>query len=64
MFRRTPPCSSLRPVEASRNPDQPIQWVDTARYLRVILDTGAIHSTHINHLRKKAAQRLGVLGSL
>jgi len=61
--RRTPPCSLLRPVEASRNPDQPSHWVDTARYLGVILDTGATCSTHINHVRRKAAQRLRMLGS-
>ena len=64
MSRRTPSCSSLRPAEASRNPGQPIQWVDTARYLGVILDTAATCSTHINHVRKKAAQRLGGLGTL
>jgi hypothetical protein len=62
--RRTPPRSSLRPIEASRKPDQPIQWVDTARYLGVVLDTGSTCSTHINNLRKKAAERLRVLGSL
>ena len=64
MSQNNPPFSTLRPVEASRNLDQPIQWVDTARYLGVILDTWTTCSTHINHVRKKAAQSLGVLGPL
>ena len=32
---------------------EPIQWVDTARYLGVNLDTGLKRSTH--QVRKKAA---------
>jgi hypothetical protein len=43
---------------------EPIQWVDTARYLGVILDTRMTWSPHIVQIRKKAAQRLGLLSSL
>jgi hypothetical protein len=43
---------------------RPVQlfWVDAARYLGVILDTRLTWSSHIDQVRKKAAQRLGVLG--
>jgi hypothetical protein len=41
-----------------------ILWVDAARYLGVILDTRLTWSSHIDQVRKKAAQRLGVLGPL
>jgi hypothetical protein len=41
---------------------EPIQWVETARYLGVTLDTQLTWSAHVNQVRKKAAQRLGVLG--
>jgi hypothetical protein len=41
---------------------KPIQWVDTARYLGVTLDKRLTWSTHIDQMRKKAAQRLGTLG--
>jgi hypothetical protein len=41
---------------------QAIEWVETVRYLGVILDTQLTWSAHFNHLGKKAAQRLGVLG--
>jgi hypothetical protein len=34
----------------------PIQWVDPARYLGVTLDTRLTWSTHIDQVRKKAAQ--------
>jgi hypothetical protein len=43
---------------------EPIVWVDTARYLRVTLDKRLTWSTHIEQVRKKASQRLGVLGPL
>jgi hypothetical protein len=43
---------------------EPIVWVDAARYLGVILDTRLTWSSHIDHVRKKAAQRLEVLGPL
>jgi hypothetical protein len=42
----------------------PIQWVETARYLGVTLDTQLNWSAHVNQVGKKAAQRLGVLGPL
>jgi hypothetical protein len=41
---------------------EPIQWVDKARYLGVTLRTRLTLSAHVNHLGRKAAQRLGVLG--
>jgi hypothetical protein len=43
---------------------EPIQWVKTARYLGVTLDTRLTWSAHVNQVRKRAAQRLGVLGPL
>ena len=42
---------------------EPIQWVDTSRYLRVTFTMRLTWSTHIDQMRNKAAQRLGVLGS-
>jgi hypothetical protein len=39
---------------------EPIQWVDTARYL----DARLTWSAHVNQVGRKAAQRLGVLGLL
>jgi hypothetical protein len=43
---------------------EPVQWVETARYLGVSLDTQLSWSAHVNQVGKKAAQRLGVLGPL
>jgi hypothetical protein len=43
---------------------EPIQWVQTARCLGVTLDTRLTWSAHVNQVRKKSAQRLGVLGPL
>jgi hypothetical protein len=43
---------------------EPIQWVETARYLVVTLDTQLTWSAHVNQVEKKAEQRLGVLGPL
>jgi hypothetical protein len=43
---------------------EPIVWVDTSRYLRVTLDKRLTWATHIDQVRKKASQRLGVLGPL
>jgi hypothetical protein len=40
---------------------EPILWVDAARCLGVILDTRLTWSSHINQVKKKATQRLGVL---
>jgi hypothetical protein len=44
--------------------EEPIQWVDTTRYLGVTLDTRLTWSTHTDQVRKKVAERLGVLGLL
>jgi hypothetical protein len=41
---------------------EPIQWVESARYLGVTLYTQLTLSAHINQVGKKVAQRLGVLG--
>jgi hypothetical protein len=43
---------------------QPIEWVDTARYLGVTLDSRLTWRSHIVQFRKKASKRLGVLGCL
>jgi hypothetical protein len=43
---------------------EPIQWVNEARYLGVTLDRRLTWSKHVDQVRKKAAQRLGILGSL
>jgi hypothetical protein len=43
---------------------EPIEWVDTARYLGVTLDSHLTWRRRIVQVRKKASQRLGVLGSL
>jgi hypothetical protein len=43
---------------------EPIEWVDTARYLGVTLDKRLTWSKHIDQVRKKAAQRLRILGPL
>jgi hypothetical protein len=53
--------SKPRPVQFL---GEPIQWVDTARYLGVILDRRMTWSPHIVQVKKKAAQRLGLLSSL
>ena len=41
-----------------------IEWVDTTRYLGVTLDKGLTWSPHIDQVRKKTAQRMGMLGPL
>jgi hypothetical protein len=43
---------------------EPIQWVETTRHLGVTLDTRLTWSPHIDHVRKKTAQRIGMLGPL
>jgi hypothetical protein len=43
---------------------EPIQWVQTARYLGVTLDTRLTWSAHGDQVRKRAVQRLGMLGPL
>jgi hypothetical protein len=41
-----------------------IEWVDTTRNLEVNLDTRLTWSPHIDQVRKKTAQRMGMLGLL
>ena len=43
---------------------EPIKWVDTTRYLVVTLDTRLTWSPHIDQVRKRATQRMGMLGHL
>jgi len=43
---------------------EPIEWVDTTRYLGVNLDTRLAWSPHIDQVRRRTAQRMGMLGSL
>jgi hypothetical protein len=43
---------------------EPIQWVDTTRYLGVTLDTRLTWSPHIAQVSKKTSQRIGMLGPL
>jgi hypothetical protein len=59
LFAKTTRCIQIpRPVQIF---GEPIQWVDTARYLGVTLDTRLTWSAHFNQVVRKAAQRLGVL---
>jgi hypothetical protein len=41
---------------------EPIQWVETTRYLGVTLDKRLAWSPHIEQVRKKTSQRMGMLG--
>jgi len=43
---------------------EPIDWVETACYLGVTLDKRITWSPHIDQVRKKTAQRMGMLGPL
>jgi hypothetical protein len=43
---------------------EPVEWVKTAKYLGVTLDTQLTWSAHVNQVGKKAAERLGVFGTL
>jgi hypothetical protein len=43
---------------------EPIQWVETARYLWGTLDAQLTWSAHVNQVGKTTAQRLGLLGPL
>jgi len=40
---------------------EPIEWVDTTRYLGVTLDTRLTWSPHIDQFRRRSAQRMGML---
>ena len=42
----------------------PIEWVDTTRYLGVTLDKRLTWSPHIDQVRRRTAQRMGMLGPL
>jgi len=41
-----------------------MKWVDRTRYLGVTLDTRLTWSPHIDLMRKRSAQRMGMLGPL
>jgi len=43
---------------------EPIQWVDTTRYLGVTLDKRLTWSPHVDQIRKKTAQRMDMLDPL
>ena len=43
---------------------EPIQWVETTRYLGVTLDKRLTWTRHIDQVRNKTAQRMGMLGPL
>jgi hypothetical protein len=43
---------------------EPIQWVNTTRYLLANLDTRLNWSPNIDEVRKKISQRMGMLGPL
>ena len=43
---------------------EPIQWVETTRYLGVTLDKRLSWSPYIDQVRKKTTQRMGMLGPL
>ena len=40
---------------------EPVKWVDTTRYLEVTTDIRLNWSPHIDHVRKRAARRRGML---
>ena len=43
---------------------EPINWVDTVRYLGVTLDKRLTWSPHIEQVSRRTAQRMGLLGPL
>jgi len=43
---------------------EPIEWVDITCYLGVTLDTRLTWSPHIDQVRKRTVQRMGMLGPL
>jgi len=43
---------------------EPIQWVDTTRFLGIALDKRLTWSLHIDQVSKKTPQRVGILGPL
>ena len=54
-------CIQPRPITLL---GEPIEWVDTTRYLGVNLDTRLIWSPHIDQVRNRTTQRMGMLGPL
>jgi hypothetical protein len=69
----TSKCSAIIFARAGRRFIQPrqvrlfreqIKWVDTTRYMGVTLDKRLTWSPHIEQVRKKTAQRIGMLGPL
>jgi hypothetical protein len=58
---------TTRRVQRPRPPQlfgKPIEWGETARYLGVTFGTRLTWSAHVNQVRKKAVQRLGLLSIL
>lgn len=59
-----------KPSTASKNLElvqlftDPVHWVDTVSYLGVTLDKWLTQLTYVDKVRKRAAQRLRVLGPL
>jgi hypothetical protein len=43
---------------------EPIQWVETTRYKGVTLDKRLTWSPHIDQVKKKTAQRMGIVDPL
>jgi len=41
---------------------EPIEWVDTTHYMGVTLDTRLTFSPHIDPVRRRTAQKMGMLG--
>jgi hypothetical protein len=68
--RSARPCSLPRLQETSDSSDfvqflgEQIKWAEAADFLLVTLNTRLKRSADVNQVRKKAAQRLGVLGPL
>jgi hypothetical protein len=57
LFTKASRCSPKhRPVQLLR---EPTQWVDTACYLRVTLDTPLTWSTHIDQAKKESGAETG-----
>jgi hypothetical protein len=62
LFLKTTRCIQRpRPVQLF---GEQIQWFDTARYLGLTVDTRLTWSAHVNHVVRKAAQSLVLLGPL
>jgi hypothetical protein len=53
---------NVKKLKAVQFPGEPIQWVETFRYLGVTLDTQLIWPAWVNLVGKKIAHILGVVG--